>query len=267
MPFIKRGPSAGLTRRLAWRLALPTAACVCFLVAPPASAASLTGPISGWQKANDPGTASMYEYVPSSLAQNPPILVLIHYCGGNAAGVFGEAEGGGLVSAADQYGFIMVVPQTSNNCWDAGDSSATDATLTHDAGGDSEAIVDMVKYFDHEAQRRREPRVRDRNVFGRHDDGSPPRGLSRRVPGRFGILGSAGGLLGRQRPCGAVERSVRGRHGHAYGGTSGAPSSRTCIPDIPGFVRESNSGTANPTEPSATRTRRKPSRNGATSWD
>ena len=84
----------------------------------------------------------MYEYVPSNLAPNPPILVLVHYCGGNAAGVMGEAQGGGIVAAADKYGFIMVVPQTSQNCWDI----ATKPSLTHDGGGDTGAIVDMVKY-------------------------------------------------------------------------------------------------------------------------
>jgi poly(hydroxyalkanoate) depolymerase family esterase len=51
------------------------------------------------------------------------------------------------VSAADQYGFIMVFPQTTNNgvthnCWDVGST----ASLTHGGGGDTGAIVEMVKY-------------------------------------------------------------------------------------------------------------------------
>jgi poly(hydroxyalkanoate) depolymerase family esterase len=84
----------------------------------------------------------MYEYVPAKLAASPPILVVSHYCGGNAAGVFGEAQGGGLVAAADQYGFVMVFPQTSNNCWDVGSSTS----LTHNGGGDTQAIAEMVTY-------------------------------------------------------------------------------------------------------------------------
>jgi len=84
----------------------------------------------------------MYEYVPAKLAANPPILVLVHYCGGNASGVMGEAQGGGIVAAADKYGFLMVVPQTSRNCWDI----ATTPAITHNGGGDTGAIVDMVNY-------------------------------------------------------------------------------------------------------------------------
>jgi acetylxylan esterase len=111
------------------------------LAAAPARAASLSGPITGWAS-GVPSTISMYEYVPAKLAAKPPILVVSHYCSGNAAGVFGEAQGGGIVAAADQYGFLMIFPQTSNNCWDVG----TAKSLTHDGGGDTQAIAEMVKY-------------------------------------------------------------------------------------------------------------------------
>jgi acetylxylan esterase len=113
----------------------------CLLVARRAGAAALSGPISGWAS-GVPSYVSMYEYVPSNLAANPPILVVSHYCGGNAAGVFGEAQTGGIVAAADQYGFVMVFPQTSNNCWDVGSTNS----LTHDGGGDTQAIAEMVTY-------------------------------------------------------------------------------------------------------------------------
>ncbi|HSU40150.1 MAG TPA: PHB depolymerase family esterase, partial [Polyangiaceae bacterium] len=113
----------------------------CLLVASPAGAAALAGPISGWAS-GVPSYVSMYEYVPDKLATNPPILVVAHYCSGNASGVFGEAKTGGIVAAADQYGFILVLPQTSNNCWDVGSS----ASLTHDGGGDTQAVAEMVKY-------------------------------------------------------------------------------------------------------------------------
>lgn len=84
----------------------------------------------------------MFEYVPVNVADNPPILVVSHYCGGNAAGVFGEAQGGGIVAASDKYGFVMVFPQTSNNCWDVG----TTKSLTHDGGGDTQAVAEMVQF-------------------------------------------------------------------------------------------------------------------------
>jgi acetylxylan esterase len=118
-----------------------TAAVVWLLTEAPARAASLSGPVTGWAS-GVPSYVSMYEYVPAKLAANPPILVVSHYCGGTAAGVFGEAQGGGIVAAADQYGFLMIFPQTSNNCWDVGST----ATLTHDGGGDTQAIAEMVTY-------------------------------------------------------------------------------------------------------------------------
>ncbi len=109
------------------------------LMAAPAHAASLQK-VSDWGASGVPSTASMYIYVPDKLATKPPILVLAHYCGGTASAVFGQASG--IVKAADQYGFIMVVPQTSNNCWDVGSTKA----LTHDGGGDTQAVAEMVKY-------------------------------------------------------------------------------------------------------------------------
>ena len=109
------------------------------LTGSPASAASLQK-VSDWGATGVPATASMYIYVPDKLATKPPILVLGHYCGGSASAVFGQASG--IVKAADQYGFIMVVPQTSNNCWDVGSTKA----MTHDGGGDTQAVAEMVKY-------------------------------------------------------------------------------------------------------------------------
>ncbi len=110
-------------------------------IASPAQAASLQLVTDDWGTNGVPTNVTMYAYVPDNLAPNPPILVLLHYWGGGAAGVFAEAQGGGIVAAADQYGFIMVVPQNPD-CWDY--SSAQ--SLTHDGGGQTEAIAHMVNY-------------------------------------------------------------------------------------------------------------------------
>jgi poly(hydroxyalkanoate) depolymerase family esterase len=123
-----------------WCIATPAAIAV-LLTSSPAQGASLSGPVSGWAS-GVPSYISMYEYVPAKLATKPPILVVSHYCGGTAAGVFGEAQGGGIVAAADKYGFLMIFPQTSNNCWDVG----TTKSLTHNGGGDTEAVAEMVQY-------------------------------------------------------------------------------------------------------------------------
>jgi acetylxylan esterase len=104
-------------------------------------------PVNDWGQSGVPTYINMFIYVPDKPAMNPPILVINHYCGGSAAGVFGQAQSGGLVAAANQYGFIMIVPQTTNpasskNCWDVGSKQS----LTHDGGGDTQAIAQMVEY-------------------------------------------------------------------------------------------------------------------------
>ena len=107
----------------------------------PTKAASLQLVTDDWGASGVPTNVSLYVYVPDKVAANPPILVLLHYWGGGATGVFAEAQAGGIVSAADQYGFIMVVPQNPD-CWDY--SSAQ--SLTHDGGGQTQAITHMVNY-------------------------------------------------------------------------------------------------------------------------
>lgn len=95
----------------------------------------------GWNSAGFPSDVSMYVYVPDQVVQDPPLLVLIHYCGGTASAVFGQAQGGGVVQAADQYGFVIVAP-SSGRCWDV----VSDQARTRDGGGDSHAIASMVTH-------------------------------------------------------------------------------------------------------------------------
>src|SRR5690349_18575094 len=88
------------------------AACLGLIAGGSVKAASLQLVADDWGTNGVPTNVTMYVYVPDKVAPNPPILVLLHYWGGGASGVFAEAQAGGIVSAADQYGFIMVVPQT-----------------------------------------------------------------------------------------------------------------------------------------------------------
>jgi acetylxylan esterase len=119
------------------------AICAGLVASNPASAASLQQVPSGWQMGTEPSWVSMYWYVPDNLPANAPVLVLVHYCSGNAQGIFGQAQSGGIVTQADQKKILLVVPQTSRNCWDV----ATTPSLTHNAANnDTKAIVDMVKY-------------------------------------------------------------------------------------------------------------------------
>jgi acetylxylan esterase len=133
------GPRAGTPGRTI-ASALVTLA-VGLAAARSANAASLQQVTSNWKVTGLPSDVSMYIYVPDHAANPPPILTLIHYCGGTASAVFGQAQGGGLVSAADQYGFIIVVP-SSGRCWD----TQSNKTWTRDGGGDSHAIRQMVTY-------------------------------------------------------------------------------------------------------------------------
>ena len=126
-------------------LRLPIACSVALalgLLVPAGARAASLQKVNNWGASGVPSTASMYIYVPDKPATKPPILVLSHYCGGTASAVFGQAQGGKIVQAADQYGFIMIVPQTSANCWDVGSTKS----LTHDGGGDTQAVAQMVKY-------------------------------------------------------------------------------------------------------------------------
>ena len=68
-----------------------------FLMPRPAHAASLQ-PASNWGATGVASYVSMYIYVPDKVATNPPILVVSHFCGGSASAVFGQAQGGGIVS-------------------------------------------------------------------------------------------------------------------------------------------------------------------------
>ena len=109
------------------------------LVVAPARAASLQL-TTGWSNNDVPTYISMYLYVPDKLAANPPIMVASHYCGGSATAYYSFDSN--VVALANQYGFIMIFPNTTNNCWDVGSTKS----LTHNGGGDTQAIAEMVQY-------------------------------------------------------------------------------------------------------------------------
>lgn len=89
----------------------------------------------------NPSGAEMYIYVPDTVKPNPAILVGIHWCTGTAQAFY---DGTGYKTFADTYGFIVIYPSaiTTDKCWDV----ASTATLTHNGGGDSLAIRNMVAY-------------------------------------------------------------------------------------------------------------------------
>ena len=112
------------------------------LAAAPARAASVTKvERSTWGATGVPNYVTMYIYVPDQLATKPPIVAAHHSCGTAVSGYINSIKG--IQAAADKNGFILILPEaTGQNCWDVG----TTKSLTHDGGGDTQAIVQMVKY-------------------------------------------------------------------------------------------------------------------------
>jgi len=90
---------------------------------------------------SNPSNTQMYIYVPDKLATNPAIIVAIHYCTGTAQAYF---SGTPYASFADRSGFIVIYPSSpySGTCWDV----SSRAALTHNGGGDSNSIANMVTY-------------------------------------------------------------------------------------------------------------------------
>ena len=94
-----------------------------------------------WVTSSAPEYINMYIYVPLELSDKPPVVVSCHSCGNSANGQFGNNKK--VRAAADKEGFILVFPDNKQrNCWDVG----TQKALTHDGGGDTNAIALMTKY-------------------------------------------------------------------------------------------------------------------------
>ena len=88
-----------------------------------------------------PTRAGFYIYVPRNLAASPGIVVAVHYCTGTGQAYF---NGTPYKTLAEQYGFIAIYPSSphSGTCWDV----SSRQTLTHEGGGDSNTIANMVKW-------------------------------------------------------------------------------------------------------------------------
>ena len=84
-----------------------------------------------------------YIYVPDKVVANPPLVVVIHSCQSTAQSYFQNSKipwkGG-----SDKKGYITVWPSSphSGTCWDVSSKSS----LSHDGGGDTQAISNMILY-------------------------------------------------------------------------------------------------------------------------
>ncbi|KAK6834315.1 PHB depolymerase family esterase [Apiospora arundinis] len=89
----------------------------------------------------NPSGIKMFTYVPAKLAAKPPVVLVLHACAWTAGAFFGSTKYGQM---AEQHGFVLVFGQTpkDGDCWDV----SSDQTLTHDGGGDSTGLANMVRY-------------------------------------------------------------------------------------------------------------------------
>ncbi|KAK4220536.1 Alpha/Beta hydrolase protein [Podospora fimiseda] len=89
-----------------------------------------------------PTRLQMYAAVPPRSFPGPhPIVVAVHHCQGSATGYSGATR---YVQLGQQNGFIAIYPNSKSGggCFDV----ASTATLTHNGGGDSQTIANMVKH-------------------------------------------------------------------------------------------------------------------------
>ncbi|MFI7436143.1 extracellular catalytic domain type 1 short-chain-length polyhydroxyalkanoate depolymerase [Micromonospora haikouensis] len=129
-----------LLRAVAALAVVPLLAMTVLMAAQPASAAALTQ-VTNF--GSNPSGLNMYLYVPDNVAPRPALLVLIHYCGGSGPAIF-NGNGRDYATAADRYGYIIVLPEVtrSSKCFDVYSPQG----LRRGGGSDSDGIISMVNY-------------------------------------------------------------------------------------------------------------------------
>jgi acetylxylan esterase len=87
-------------------------------------------------------STKFYIYIPNALESDPSIVVAIHYCTGTATAYVNGLD---YRPYSEKYNFITIYPESpehANRCWDV----SSRASLVQDGGGESQAIVDMVRW-------------------------------------------------------------------------------------------------------------------------
>ncbi|PWN52958.1 acetyl xylan esterase [Violaceomyces palustris] len=98
-------------------------------------------PVPGFSP--NPTNVPMYLYKPTSFKAGNPVILVVHYCGGSAQAMFGNLPD--LPTLADERGILLIYPDSphlEDHCWDV----SSKETLTHDGGGDSTSLKNMVDY-------------------------------------------------------------------------------------------------------------------------
>src|SRR5579859_3025715 len=84
-------------------------------VSPAAALTSSLVQVTGF--GTNPGADQMWEYVPTTVAAHPAILVVMHFCGGSGPTMFTNTR---YAALADQFGYIVIYPSATRggNCFD-----------------------------------------------------------------------------------------------------------------------------------------------------
>ncbi|KAK4115653.1 carbohydrate esterase family 1 protein [Canariomyces notabilis] len=92
---------------------------------------------------NATSKAQMYVYVPDRVVTNPPLVVVLHSCQSSAQSYFQNSKIPWR-QGSDRKGYITVWPSSPNSgtCWDV----SSRRSLSHNGGGDSQAIANMILY-------------------------------------------------------------------------------------------------------------------------
>ncbi|KAI0476622.1 PHB depolymerase family esterase [Xylariaceae sp. FL0804] len=91
---------------------------------------------------DNPTSLEMQIYLPDPIPDNPAVVLAMHGCYSTGETYHEEAD---YDDYADSLGFITIYPTATSdsNCWDV----ASNASLTHNGGGDSYGLVSMVNYL------------------------------------------------------------------------------------------------------------------------
>ncbi|KAI1076543.1 carbohydrate esterase family 1 protein [Whalleya microplaca] len=92
---------------------------------------------------NATSKAQMYVYKPDNVVENPPLVVVIHSCQSTAQSYF-QNSAIPWKAGSDGKGYITIWPSSPNSgtCWDV----SSKQSLSHDGGGDSAAIANMIAF-------------------------------------------------------------------------------------------------------------------------
>ncbi|KAK1755549.1 Alpha/Beta hydrolase protein [Echria macrotheca] len=95
--------------------------------------------ITNW--GGNPSGLELRVYVPNKLKNKPALLLALHWCGSSGPEYFSSTK---YAALADKKGFVVLFPSSpkDNNCWDV----ATTQSLTHNGGGDSTGLSNMVNW-------------------------------------------------------------------------------------------------------------------------